>query len=309
MHLIALLLGLVLEYRLTRLFSLRELRWFDAYFDLALGVLSRCQGWVALLLALPVVALPVAPVAWTCHLLAQNWLFGAPYVGFSVLMLLVALGPRNLAEDVQDYATALRTGEAEQARRLGKGLVEHDVRSTGQGDEGDLPRRQLREAIFVQADNRLFGVIFWFIVFGPFGAAAAWAFRISDLLRRRAAFEADRRRADGDDLPAFLQAVRRVHGVLAWVPIRLLALALALAGSFDRALAAWREHRRVPAMSFYVANETLLARVGCGALGAEADDEQMDLAQSVEHALALVDRALWVWLTVIALMTLAGSVR
>ncbi|MEO0422455.1 MAG: regulatory signaling modulator protein AmpE [Pseudomonadota bacterium] len=309
MHLIALLLGLVLEYRLTRLFSLRELRWFDAYFDLALGVLSRCRGGVALVLAVPVVALPVVPVAWACHVLAQNWLFGAPYVGFSVLMLLIALGPRNLAEDVQDYATALRAGDAEQARRLGKGLVEHDIHRDAQGSDAEVPRRRLREAIFVQADNRLFGVIFWFIVCGPFGAAAAWAFRISDLLRRRAAFEADRRSAGGEASPAFLRAVRRLHGLLAWVPIRLLALALALAGSFDRALAALREHRRGEALPFYMANEALLARVGCGALGAEADDDEMDLAHSVESALALVDRALWVWLTAIALMTLAGSVR
>ncbi len=304
MHLIALLLGLALEYRLTRLFSLRELRWFDPYFDLALGLLARCQGWLALLLAIPVVALPVAPIAWVSFAFADTW-FGVPYVGFSVLMLLIALGPRNLAEDVQDYAAAVRAEDAEQVRRLSKGLVEHDVSADGQ----DLRRRHLREAIFIQAGNRLFGVIFWFIVLGPYGAAGAWTFRITDLLRRRAAFEADRRVARGAQVPPCLAAVRRLHGLLAWVPIRLLALALALAGTFDQALGAWREHRQAPATPVYVANEALLGRVGCGALGPQDDDESMDLALTAESALALVDRALWVWLTAIALMTLAGSVR
>lgn len=304
MHLIALLLGLALEYRLTRLFSLRELRWFDAYFDLALAMLSKRHGWLALLLAIPVVALPVAPVAWVCLAFADTW-FGAPYVGFAVLMLLVSLGPRNLAEDGQDYVAAVRANDLEQVRRLGKGLVEHDV-----SDEGlAVRRRHLREAIFVQAGNRLFGVIFWFIVLGPFAPAGAWTFRVSDLLRRRAAFEADRRVAEGEAVPAFLAAVRRLHGVLAWLPIRLLSLALALGGTFDQALAAWREHRRAPAAPFYEANEALLAQVGCGALGPAANDEAMDLAQTVEGALALVDRALWVWLTGIALMTLGGTVR
>ena len=38
----------------------------------------------------------------------------------------------------------------------------------------------MERAIYVQANNRIFGVVFWFLVLGPTGA---WAFRVLDLLQ------------------------------------------------------------------------------------------------------------------------------
>ena len=47
-------------------------------------------------------------------------------------------------------------------------------------------------AVCVQANNRLFAVVFWFVVLGPLGPLAAWAYRVTDLVRRRAVFNAAR---------------------------------------------------------------------------------------------------------------------
>lgn len=302
MHLMALLLGLFLEHRLTRLFSLRELRLFDAWFDGALALMRRRRGLAGVLLAVVTVALPVLPFAWACLAFPDAWL-GLPFFAFAVLLLLVSLGPRNLVEDVEDFAAAVRAGDEAEAARRAKALVEHDVSVA----DGDRRLHQLREAVFVQANNRLFGVVFWFVVLGPLGPAGALLFRFADLLRRRVVFQTDRARAAGEAVPECAASVHLVHGLLAWPPARLLALAYALGGSFDDAVKDWRAFSRTTAMRFFEANEAVLACVGLGALGGRppATGE----ADAVEQALALVNRAFWVWLTAIAVLTLAGSVR
>jgi membrane protein required for beta-lactamase induction len=319
-NLIALLLGLFLEHRLTRLFSLREARWFDAWFDLFLGTMSHRHRWLVLLLALPAVLVPVVPVFWVC-ILWRDSLLGLPYVGFSILMLLLSLGPRNLQEDVEDYVSALRGGRDAEAARLAKTLAEHDL--PGDGTRADA----LVQAVCVQANNRLFGVIFWFVLLGLFGVgpAGAWLFRMSDLLRRRATFEAERRAAQGrGDGGAVLVGIDILHGALAWVPGRVLALGYALAGSWDRAISDWRDYLRESSRHWFDATDEVLACVGLGALGpapqegvgesgggapAPAGLPAEREARRVEQAMAMVNRTLWIWLTGIAVMTLAGSVR
>ncbi len=305
MNLLALLLGLFLEHRLTRLFSLRELRWFDPWFDAALKGMSSRHGWLALLIALPAVLLPVLPVAWVCFWLSRQF-FGVPYVALSIVLLLVSLGPRNLGEDVEDLVAALRGGDEEEGERLIKALTEH-----APPDDSAARARAVSEAVFVQANNRLFGVIFWFVLLGPFGPAGAWLFRLSDLLRRRAAFEADRTLNAGAGAPAYLAAVNGLHGVLAWAPARLLALGYALAGSFDQAFADWRGFYASCSVRFFEANEAVLACVGCGALGEMPPTPPGGeaLAGATQRAHALVNRTLWIWLTGIALMTIFGSIR
>ena len=148
MLLIALLLGLFLEHRLTRLFSLRELRLFDTYFDAAVG-LMRVRG--------AGIGVPVLPFVWVCLAFPDAWL-GLPFLAFAIVLLLVSLGPRNLAEDVEDFAAAVRAGNEEEAQRLVTALTEHVV-TTAEPSAERLHR--LREAVFVQANNRLFGVVFW----------------------------------------------------------------------------------------------------------------------------------------------------
>jgi AmpE protein len=318
MNLLALLLGLFLEHRLTRLFSLREPRWFDAWFDASLRLMSERYAWLTTALAVPVVVLPVLPVL-VVSLAFGDRLFGLPYVGFAVLMLLLSLGPRNLQEDAEDFVDAEREGRSDEVERLAKALCEHDPPPPDALGRADA----LAQAVFVQANNRLFGVIFWFVVLGPvgLGPVGAWLFRVSDLLRRRATFEAERRSPGAGEHSVMLRSINRLHGLLAWLPARLLALGYALAGSFDQAMADWKAYLDGCSDKYFDATERVLACVGLGAIGsvpapsgdaAAGDAERVPEKAAcvrVEQAMALVNRALWIWLTGIALMTLAGSVR
>ena len=78
-------------------------------------------------------------------------------------------------------------------------------------------------------------VVLWFVLLGPIGA---WAFRTTDLMRRRAVFESERREHDGETEAPFLRPLQNLHGLLVWLPSRLAAMSFALAGSFEPATTA-----------------------------------------------------------------------
>jgi membrane protein required for beta-lactamase induction len=297
MSLLALLLALALERGLTQFFHLREPRWLDRYYDWIARRLGAGGTGTRVPVAVVAVLLPVLPVAAVSWVLGSH-LLGMPQLAFTVLVLLVSFGPRDLREEVDDYVAALQRGDHEEAAHRAKELLEADASGRGAG-----LRDAVEEAIFVQSNNRIFGVIFWFMVLGP---AGAWLFRVSDLLRRRAAFQGAR----GDVHDALGRALVALHGLLAWIPARLAAASFALAGSFEDAVGNWRVAVDRATESALDRSEDLLARVGKASLQpsvASLAPESLDAA-TARGAWRIVARATWTWLAVIALLVLVGSV-
>lgn len=304
MKLITLILGLALERLATKLLHLRELRWFDRYFDVAIAQVRRLPRWALYPAVLVVLFLPVLPVLWASVYLASatmylQWpqlmaavLWSLPYVAFAVLILFFSLGPRDLGSEVDEYCVAVDAGDEEEAQRVLKSLCE--VEPSGTSDI-----EAIEEAIFVQATNRIFGVVFWFIAFGPVGA---WLFRASDLFRRRLAYRAGRA---PDDVAAELGAVENVHGVLVWIPARLAILGYALSGSFDDALNCWRSYELKSDLPFHRSNDEVVACVGKAAMTGFLEGAP-NSSIAAGNAMRLVHRTLFIWLTVIGLMTIFG---
>jgi membrane protein required for beta-lactamase induction len=292
MKLLALILGFGLEHFATQLLHLRELRLLDAFFDFGIRRGNRAGPMLALVWALGLIFVASAPVVVAHFLLAQDafgWQFA--YVVFALLVVFACLGPRDLDSEVDEYCRALDAGDTESATRV---LIELSEARLRGADETEAVER----AIFVQAPNRVFGVVFWFVVLGPVGA---WLFRTADLCRRRAAFEANR--APESQAPV-LQAVAQIHGLLLWVPVRLAALGYALSGSFDEAVDGWRTGAAQP-QPLYRRNDTLAADVGRAAMAGSLDQPE-NSSLAARNAMRLVTRTLFIWLTVIALMTVFG---
>lgn len=303
MTLIALLIGLIIERLATQIFHWRRMRWLDRIIDKGFALSARFANWPPVI---PVIVLTVAlvlPVAAVTVVLVDR-LFGFPHLILAVVVLFFSLGPNDIGEEVNEYCSALEDGDDARIDQTSKALVEDAV------PDDPLERiRCVEEAVCIRANNRLFAVIFWFVLLGPLGPLGAWSYRVTDLVRRRAVFQAGRDDHDSNTIEPLRHAAETLHGWLAWIPARLTAVGYAIAGHFDAALAAWRVGDEEPAGTTSENSERLLARVGVAALALEAGDDEDLTARGVRGATAakrLVFRLLLIWAVIISAMTLYG---
>jgi AmpE protein len=303
MNLIALLIGLIVERLATRVFHWRRMRWMDRIIDAGFSAATGFANWPALipvvLLAL-VLALPVFIVIFALG----DALLGFPYLFLAIVVLFFSLGPKDIGEDVDDYCVAL--GEADDT------AVQHTATAIIEGyvpEDTEERIRRVESAVFVQANNRMFAVIFWFVALGPLGPLGAWGYRVTDLIRRRAVFNDVRDDEEDSNSARVRAAAEMLHGWFAWIPARLTAVGYGIAGHFDGALAAWRTQQTPAPTSTSEASEMLLARVGVGALALRDQDDEALNDRGVRGATAankLVFRLLLIWAVVIAALTLYG---
>lgn len=307
MKLLALLIGLVIERLATRFFHLRELRWFDRLIDSGFRQATKLHSLPALIPVVVLAIFLVLPIL-LVRLSFGNVLFGFPYLFLGVFVLFFSLGPKDIGEDIDEYCAALGSGDDERINASVKAMTEADLPSSI-----DERTQHFEEAVCIQANNRLFGVIFWFVVLGP---VAAWTYRVTDLMRRRAVFNASRdpSPAEGelaatDTADRMLNAAGQLHGWLAWIPARLTAIGFGLAGSFDNATSAWRTSSAKHDLTLSEHSELLLARVGTAALDLRKLEGESDNERAVRGATAangMVFRLLFIWAAIIAAMTLYG---
>ena len=157
----------------------------------------------------------------------------------------------------------------------------------------------MTEAILEQANNRIFAVIFWFIVLGPFGALL---YRLASVLPKL--------KTSHTDMDFFI-ATRQLLAILDWLPARLTAFSYAVAGSFEDALFGWRSYHESRFDEFSNNASGILICTGTGALRLSSLlDDKFELSGSyqylVEAAMGLVWRSLVVWLALLGLFTFAG---
>jgi AmpE protein len=303
MTLIALLIGLAIERLATQIFHWRRMRWLERIIDKGFSLATRFAAWPALIAVIALSVVLVLPVAAVTIALGDT-LFGFPHLVLAVVVLFFSLGPNDIGEDVNEYCSALEEGNEERIEQTAKTLVENTV------PDDPLERIHcVEEAVCIQANNRLFAVIFWFVLLGPLGPLGAWAYRVTDLVRRRAVFQAGRDESDAATITPLRDAAVALHGWLAWIPARLTAIGYAVAGHFDAALVAWRRGADAVPGTTSENSERLLARVGVAALALEAGEDEDLTARGVRGATAakrLVFRLLLIWAVIISAMTLYG---
>ena len=284
MNLIALLIGLVIERLATQLFHWRRMRWLDRIIDFGFKQAERVASWPPLI---PVVILAIVLVL---PVYAVIFSLGGPLAGFTYLIMAVvvlffSLGPNDIGEEVDEYCEALESEDEEAIQNAAKSIVEGDVPADTRQRIGCV-----EEAICVQANNRLFAVIFWFVLLGPL---AAWAYRVTDIIRRRAVFNAARDDEAESNVVLIRDAAAMLHG---WL----------------EAIAAMRAPTEQRDATLSEQSENLLARVGTAALASEDRQDESITERGVRGAVAanrLVFRLLIIWAVVIAAMTLYGLTR
>ena len=118
MKLIALILGLGLEHVATQVLHLRELRWFDAYFDLGLARLKVLKVWLSYAAIILILVIPLIPVLWASIVLRWTAPWDLPYLLFAVLVVLFCIGPRDLGTEVDEYCSAVSRGDTQRSEAV-----------------------------------------------------------------------------------------------------------------------------------------------------------------------------------------------
>ncbi len=294
MNFIAVVISLLVERLLGDHQNLRGTGWYRSYSGWAHEALGGYGFWSGPVGVLLLVGVPAALTGLVYSLLGGALLSILALV-FSVIILLLMLGPRELDGEVSEYIGAIESGDDDRATGLARAIIGHE-----QPAKGAARNRAVAEASLVEFNRRTFAVLFWFVVLGPLGAVL---YRVTTLARADALAGA---RGDA----GFTEAINRLQGILDWVPVRLIALGFALAGSFEDAITDWKGYYDHGAEAFWDRNEGVLTASGRGALRLGDVDDADDGASSglggVRAALALMLRTLIFWVAFYGLLTIAG---
>lgn len=230
------------------------------------------------LLALTI--LPVLVAVVLVEVAIDGWLYGFAKLVYELALLVYCLGPQNLWADTFGHLNAKAYG--------GKGA--RDEASTplvGQGNSRSQPmQRHFLEHIFLEANRRLFAVIFWYSVLGAFGMVL---YRLVSLSASQAFGQS----------PQTTTEAQRIGSILDWLPVRIFAFFFALGGHFVQVFTIWQGAEFVGLAS----NEALLVGSGVAALGMEMGHVPED-GSAEKSAISLLDRALVMWVVVLAILTL-----
>lgn len=295
MTLIAILTALGLGHFAPGLDDLRRTGWVRNWTAAVARHSDRLPGFDGAAGVVAVLLPPLAAVALLQVLLAGLY-YGLAVFVFSVLVLVWAWGPRDLDDDVQAYLAARESGDTADQRRAAQRIV-----------PGELPAESEAEAetvvawIYLGALERWFGVVFWFLVLGPLGAVL---YRLTQVLARNM--------PDSELGESFVEAARRLRRLLDWPVCLLMATGLAIVGHFDAVIHAWRAYYRREQCGFFALDPGYLLAAARATLQApptgwrdEAPAES-GVAGEIRASMNLVWRVLFVWLSVVALLTVAG---
>jgi membrane protein required for beta-lactamase induction len=296
MILITLVLALLVERFLGQYQHLRRYDWFNRYVRAVRARLGSAAVWDGPVGVIVTLAVPLFAVGLMQELL-HGVLLSLLGLAFGVAVLLYCLGPRDLDADAETYCAAVEEGDAERAQHSAGELLGYDA-----PPDPWTRSRAVTDAVLAQCNERLFAVLFWYILLGPLGAAL---FRLSTVL-------SDSLRPADVEGAGYIAAARRLHEILAWLPARLVALSYALSGSFEDAMHGWNDYQQEHPDQVADTNSAVLMRTGAGALRLDAEgpapDEQAPEAHvaMVKSALGLMWRTLMIWLGVLLLLSLAG---
>lgn len=319
MSLLAILISLALEKFLPALNGLRNLNWVAHYQQWIHARLAHHPKWHGIPSLLIIILLPVIGTAAIQYFL--NDLLALFSFLFSVIVLTYCLGPEDEHRRVSNYLDAIEDENRSDKDNIQADLTEilhaGGVASDATTMEDETHINRLIESVLIITHDRMLAILFWFVVLGPMGAVL---YRLTlALLHYEQRSEIDNNEFADD----FSNAVKRLHHLLSWIPSHLTALSYAVMGSFVHSLHAWQnrpsedttettEHHakeNTDAISnrtddTIADNHRLLLLIGKAALQFDTQPPQDNNA--VRETLGLCGRSLVAWITILAIMTLAG---
>lgn len=251
---------------------LRLLGWFDDYQK----VISRFFVIRSPYINLAITLLPILMMIGLIEWMLSGFLYGIVNFLFQLIILLYCLGSRNLWADAFASMNAIAGKPQDSAI--------HTLKTAFELDEimaSSLSTAFLKQ-LFILANQRVFAVVFWYVLLGPVGAVG---YRFITLL----AHTSIQTYAD------MKFSARLVESWLNVLPIRLMTFLFALGGHFARVLAVWRQK----VLSGPAENEALLTECGFAALNGVS--QHIAEPRIEKEAISLLDRVFILFLIIIAI--------
>ncbi len=257
---------------------LQKDRWFDGYLHWLEQRPTRAWPKLQLLLA---VVLP-ALLLWLLTLGVVEGLSAGWAIFIAVPVLLYSLGRGDFSAEVRAYLDASeREDSVSAAQHLA--VLQGNAVEDADPENWESMHRQALKTIAYRGCERMFAVIFWFLILGPAGALM---YRLSVLYRERSQSA----------------QVHRWLWLLEWPVVRVMGFTWAMAGNFDscffRCQRDLTDTRKGSAVLLY---DQML-----GALGKTEPSPEVSTVdlETLRASQPLFSRSLLLWVCVLALITL-----
>lgn len=281
MTFVIVLIALVIE----RFFDWSHLRHWNWYYSYEEAMMKRFEGKSPNLM-LAIIIVPLLIVVWLVNLILKSFLFGFLGWLFGLAIFIYCLGPKNLWADMFSSLNELTQGNTQvDTEKLKNTLSENSAAHHS-------IHRNILSSIFIEANNRVFAPLFWFVVLGPIGA----------VLYRSISLTASPTKLDGTNAPHsdIVSSAQYVLSILDWIPARIFTFIMALVSHFARVFPVWSSKAKLGLDS----SEALLTECGEKALSIEEGQPVLDGSSVGKNALSLLDRVFIVVLIIIAILSL-----
>lgn len=268
------LIALLME-RFFHWHHLRHWRWFLKYEHWLSMHISNLPSTVRFVINILPVLLVVGLITW----IVRGWMFGIVEFVFSVLVLLYCLGPDNLWVQVYKNTSDMQKEDPNVVIER----VKNEFHIATPNSPQEFHQFFVR-SIFIAAHERIFSVIFWFVILGPLGAVL---YRLIELFAVRSELGLDHIGA-------------RLKSILDWLPIRIFAFLLALGGHFSEVFDCFKKGVGKGLEN----NEAFLADCGVAALDVMDKGLMPETGAAEKEALELLDRVFVMWLVILAVIVL-----
>ncbi len=292
MTIISILIAFALCHFVRDLRHLRRFEWVASFTKHCNDKLKKLPGWTGSVGFLFILGLPLV-AAWLANLLLISSLGPIGEFLLAIAILIYTFGPRDLDIDVRDVIKAENDEAQEQALEslLGGPVPENQ----------DDCQAAAINAVFCNALNRWFAVIFWFAVLGIYGA----------LLYRLASWLSDGDYGLYDEQKDLISRLRKI---MDWPVAQLITLSLAIATDFDSVYRAWKKYHDErghglfePNNDFMLTSARTIVMTGHAENDGYADQLQGPMA-TIKLSMDLVWRSLGVWATVLAILLLVNVI-
>ncbi|WP_444931987.1 regulatory signaling modulator protein AmpE [Microbulbifer sp. SSSA002] len=263
--------------------------WFKRWSE-HLQTSSRLNGNSGLLLGVTILV-PVL-ISAIVMALVENTAGSLGYLLVGVPLLLYCLGRGNFNDIIANYLRNWYSGDLDGAAKAAAPILRelHEAPS-----DGTCLHEQVFRGAAYCAFERLFAVLFWFILLGIPGA----------ILFRLSAMYAENTRDSSEETTA-----ARWLWLLEWLPVRVMGLSFAIVGNFAGCYRAWRrvlmcrESDTDQVLEAYL--EGALGGIDASECSGSADLSQLQRQSGaeIEGLQALLSRALLLWITALALAVL-----